>query len=463
MESDEFVRVSLTGDKPEELATIVNAVKDAYMNEIVFGERNRKAKQLEQVQALLVEKKGNLRRLESNIDELAEGLGVTDARAMTVKLNMLERDLTDLRKDLRKVKDDLSEEEQRRNARIRAGLPADSLIAVDVPANGGAPFATNTIAPEAQRAIQLRTLIARMEASLAPGKSNDSLDRAKAELASLQTVGEDAPGGAVMSRYQMLLDRKKKLDEQIESIQTRYEDNSRKATQLARENREVETLAADIREFQSQITGLSTQLKAPTRVEVVHDADVPQVRNTKTRGRLAVLGAAGIFAMVIGGLTLLEWTSHRIADPGELTTEANLRILGSLPAPGKPGLLGKIGLGSPDLEKWNRVLIESVDVVRTFLLRHLDRDTPQCVVVASASADEGKTTLATQLGSSVARSGRRVCVVDCDFRSPSAHEAFQTQAGAGVSELLRGQADLESLVQETSIPGTVVPSGWHGR
>ena len=371
---------------------------------------------------------------------------------MTVKLKMLEGDLTDLRKDLRQVKDALSEEEQRRNARTRAGLPADSLVAVDGPVGGVMPYSTSTIAPEARRAIQLRVLIARMEASLAAGGTNDSLDRARAEFASLQQGGEDGPG-AVMSQYQVLLDRKKKLDEQIASTQARYEDNSRKATQLARENREVETLAADVRDFQSQITGLSTQLKAPTRVEVVHDADVPQVRKTKTRGRLAVLGSIGIFAVVIGGLTMLEWMSHRIADCGELTSEAGMRVLGSLPAPERTGVLGKLGVVRPEMQKWTRAMVESVDVVRTFLLRNLNRKTPQCIVVASASANEGKTTLATQLGRSVARSGRRVCVVDCDFRSPSAHEAFQMQPGAGVSELLRGQADLDSLVQDTATPG----------
>ena len=188
-------------------------------------------------------------------------------------------------------------------------------------------------------------------------------------------------------------------------------------------------------------------------MEVVHDANVPEVRNTKTRTRLAFIGGAGMFALVIAGFTLVEWMSQRIASPGELLAETDLRLLGSLPAPERPGMLGKLGFGDPNLNEWNRVLVESVDVVRTYLLRHMNSTDPQAIVVASPSANEGKTTLSTQLGSSIARSGRRVCVVDCDFRRPSAHLVFQTEQGMGVSELLRGEADVDAITRETSIPG----------
>ena len=204
MESDEFVQIGLEGSHPRELTTIVNAVKDAYMNEVVYAERNQKATQLEKLQTLCREKTQELKNLESHIDELAEGLGTTDARANIMNMNLLQQDLTDIRRDLRKVKDDLDDEEQRRNARIRADLPPDALVSVDVrsPSDRDATLLPGAAVSGVQRLNYLRGFIRKTERTLAPGRRNSSLERAKQELAALEgRTSSSQPGGpgAVMS------------------------------------------------------------------------------------------------------------------------------------------------------------------------------------------------------------------------------------------------------------------------
>jgi capsular exopolysaccharide synthesis family protein len=460
MESDEFVRVALSGSRPRELATIVDAIKDSYMNEVVYKERNKKLSKLEKLKELLEKKTNELIAKQKDIDELAEGLGTVDARIANESIQMAQRNLQALFADYRAVKQDLREQETVRAARIEAGLPPDSLIPTTELQGGGQGAVGNQVNPAvaaAARKLQLvQEMIAKIEEATVPGSSNEKLNRYKREQRQLEAKLGGGGGGATgirLSRYESLKRDKKNIEQEIAEAQALIADNGRKAMSLERANRNISQLEDQQDRLQKEVNALDIEAFAPTRVEIVEDANVPEVKNVKTRTRLAAIGAMGMFALVIAAFTLFEWMAQRLSSPDELTSETGLRLLGSLPAPERPGMLGKLGFGEPNLNEWNRVLVESVDVVRTYLLRHLKDDGPKAIVIASASANEGKTTLSTQLGSSIARSGRRVCVVDCDFRRPSAHLVFQTEQGMGISELLRGEADVDTITRETSIPG----------
>jgi capsular exopolysaccharide synthesis family protein len=98
--------------------------------------------------------------------------------------------------------------------------------------------------------------------------------------------------------------------------------------------------------------------------------------------------------------------------------------------------------------------------VRTYLLRHIDPSRPASILVTSASANEGKTTVSCQLAASLARIGRRVALVDCDFRRPSAHELVDGRPGPGLSEFLRGDVELSDICQPTQAAGlTFIAAG----
>lgn len=453
VDSEEFIRIALRGDRPRELALIVNAIKDAYMNEVVYAERNKTIAKLEKLEKLLAEKRQQLKVQHERVDELAGALGTVDSRIANLNITMAQQNLAALNADRRKIQSDLLDEEARRNARIQAGLPPDAPASPVTGQPGLAAGAAGTEAYRASRIAFLRQLIDRYESSVAADHSSSTLDKYRKELTELESEGGETVPGVRFSRYEYLKSELTRLDGEVAASKDLIETNGRKAIELERENRAIKLLEDDETRLHEEVNALGVEILAPSRAEVVHDAGVPKVRNVKTRGRLVALGGVGVFAMVLAGFTLLEWTAQRIASPAELTRDTPLRLLGSLPAPERHGVLGKLGFGEPNLQEWNRVLVESVDVVRTYLLRHLDSTDPQAVVVVSPSANEGKTTLSTQLGSSIARAGRKVCVVDCDFRRPSAHLVFQAEQGLGVSELLRAEVDVESATRETSIPG----------
>jgi Mrp family chromosome partitioning ATPase len=69
--------------------------------------------------------------------------------------------------------------------------------------------------------------------------------------------------------------------------------------------------------------------------------------------------------------------------------------------------------------------------------------------------------MASHLATSLARGGRKILLIDCDFRRPCMHQAFGLTAGQGVCEILRGEADIADCIQELESPAglSVLPAG----
>jgi capsular exopolysaccharide synthesis family protein len=85
-------------------------------------------------------------------------------------------------------------------------------------------------------------------------------------------------------------------------------------------------------------------------------------------------------------------------------------------------------------------------------VRLLDADDPvRAVVIASATAGEGKTTIAAYLAQAVARMNRRVLVVDTDLRRPQIHQRLGLVNGDGLTDVLSGDLSPEEAIQASAL------------
>jgi capsular exopolysaccharide synthesis family protein len=95
------------------------------------------------------------------------------------------------------------------------------------------------------------------------------------------------------------------------------------------------------------------------------------------------------------------------------------------------------------------------DEDRATVVPAADSGTGMVVLVTSARAREGKTTSVANIAASLAEAGRRVLVLDCDFRHPDAHHYLDVPDSPGISDLLLDDhvGDIETLVRPTAVEG----------
>ncbi len=83
-------------------------------------------------------------------------------------------------------------------------------------------------------------------------------------------------------------------------------------------------------------------------------------------------------------------------------------------------------------------MLESIDATRTMLVHAARTGSHRVVMITSAVGGEGKTSLASHLATSLARSGLRTLLIDADLRSPSIHRLFDLPAGRGAERSAPG-------------------------
>ena len=81
------------------------------------------------------------------------------------------------------------------------------------------------------------------------------------------------------------------------------------------------------------------------------------------------------------------------------------------------------------------------------------------IVVTSAEAAEGKSTVSGNLALSFAQNEKKVIIVDCDLRKPSVHKNFKLSNLIGLSEVLIGKGKLEEVIQSRNENLDILTSG----
>lgn len=97
------------------------------------------------------------------------------------------------------------------------------------------------------------------------------------------------------------------------------------------------------------------------------------------------------------------------------------------------------------------MIAEAFRRIRTNLQFSAPADQQRTLLIASPSPNDGKTTVACNLAMAIAQGGRRVLLVDGNFRRPTLSSVFKKAKGPGLSNLLVGEGTLDSYVVKTPL------------
>ncbi len=102
------------------------------------------------------------------------------------------------------------------------------------------------------------------------------------------------------------------------------------------------------------------------------------------------------------------------------------------------------------------MIAEQLRQLRTRLQHAASLDTTRSLLVTSPSPGDGKTTIACNLAAGLALNGRRILLVDSNFRRPEIHKVFALPNERGFSDVLNGSVTFDEVVQETQVPNLAV-------
>jgi capsular exopolysaccharide synthesis family protein len=177
-----------------------------------------------------------------------------------------------------------------------------------------------------------------------------------------------------------------------------------------------------------------------------------------------LLGAAGGFLLGLVLAAVAEFADKSFRSPAEIRARLGLPVIGHVP-PIRVGLPAESGVDvEPEVVcavRPKSVEAEAYRGVRTALYFSTHGRGHQVVQVTSPGQGDGKSTLAANLAVCIAQSGKRVILIDCDFRRPRQHRAFRlADPGPGFAAVITGDASLAGAAQRTDVENLwVLPCG----
>lgn len=90
-------------------------------------------------------------------------------------------------------------------------------------------------------------------------------------------------------------------------------------------------------------------------------------------------------------------------------------------------------------------------------------DRVKTLAITSATPNEGKSTIAVMLGTSLAEEGKRVLLVDMDFRNPSLGKYLGKRNKKDLVDALNGKATLDQIITETQVKRMYMVDSYHKR
>jgi capsular exopolysaccharide synthesis family protein len=229
-------------------------------------------------------------------------------------------------------------------------------------------------------------------------------------------------------------------------------------TDMQRLKDEIEGEKTRLARYENDLADLSIELgpNVPSRITPFQDAMLLKT-DLKKQIAATILAPFAMLLLVCFGVAWWECRARRIHTADEVATGLGVRVVGAVPPLPNAAQLVAAEAGE-DVHVHS--LLESIDSIRTVLLRDAHVEATRVVMVTSAVGGEGKTTLAAHLAGSLARAGRRTLLVDCDLRRPAAHQLFELPLQPGLSEALLGEVHIAEATLSTSVDGLwLIPAG----
>lgn len=467
MPETDIIRLSMTGTNRTELADIVNAMADAFVK---YTKENTRRRRTSKILKLDNSKKTLERRLINVRRQLATAKMDKSIAAMQGRQSLIGVKLQVLTQQIHQAEMDLSEAESGAKA-YEEGMKDGSIV--NDPQILQAMEFDYTL-----RSFKVR--LAEMETSLhnAASKFGQKHRQVRDIKLRIQAIKDQIASREkevfttnVAAMGQMRGAQLGAAQKQLADLLERLHKTQGEAKDLQRSLGNIEAYTQEIKETQARIADIDTRLNdlemlgsrpgeewSETGPVSVHAYATEPRKEQWTRPKVSVLLSLGaVLGLIIGfGLAfLLEFIDTSIKSPSDLARRIDLPLLGMVPH-------------GDDLDEeiadFRRVAVtaphspaaEAFRQIRTNLLFSGPEQQRRSLLVTSPAPQDGRTSVTINLAASMAQAGRKVLVVDTNFRRPAVAEMFPQAEEAGLSSTVVGQAAWRDVVSTTDVPNLSV-------
>ncbi len=432
-----FIGLSLRGDDPVQIASVLNSLMDRH----VELARELKRRKLDERRKILEQQLDYAQNELSRVESELESFRVATVTLPTDPSTPIAPGLEQTRDPVfnsfftMKVNQEQLGRDRERLQAILAG--ADSTGAVSLEALEAVPSVQQSA--ELKSAIDqlvnarstLRALRTRYEEAYRPIQDLEK---------HIHTLESQSIPGLVGSLVSELKTREATLAQRISAASVDLSKIPVRSIEEARLRRQVdiqEKIYNDLRQ-RVETTRLAADSSIPD-VSILDRAAVPNVPANDQRIRMILMVAAGILGTGAAGAVFLDRLDPTLRDASELERDVGIRVLGAVPT---------IGAGKGLNE--DRVL-EAFRELRMNVEFAYGQAGPVVVTISSATKSEGKSLVSANLAVAFADIGRRTLLVDGDTRRGDVHTLLEGSRKPGLTDYLVGER-LERVIQTTRFP-----------
>jgi polysaccharide biosynthesis transport protein len=462
-----LILVSMTDSDPKSAQVIVQSLVDQYIKNQEERNQDRQYKLHQNLEQQEIAEEGKLKLVNGDISDIQAELNSDGVTGTMNKLNTKDMELQTL---LEKVQT-LRLDEQTGEGEYQVMI---SQI------NGGQDPPEVSALIDADHEVQTdRELLSNYEFNEAAAQNGNMLGSSP-QLMSLQ-------------KNEKLVEQKMEKAENL--ARERYKTQVVEALRqkLSTTKGEIQMMESNIKDINGQMAQLTTwmeqliqkqseqtsiQLKQKTLNDELEQIATSNVRNDlagvdwaaepelpeipsfpKLTVTMTMAIATGLI-IALGIAFLRELMDTSIRSPRDISRVGNMNLLGMVPHEDDDPQSAGARLPVVIFEAPHSMMAEQLRQVRTRLQHSSSLDTTRSILITSPSPGDGKSTIACNLACGLALNGRRILLVDANFRRPELHRVFNLSNDQGFSDVLNNLAVFEHAVQETQVPNLfILPSG----
>jgi len=264
---------------------------------------------------------------------------------------------------------------------------------------------------------------------------------------------------------------------QIKDLEKNIEKDDEKMLDAGTITSQIEQKELEIRSSDADILRLTADISSTDATRGAGGYSASDITPPNFGGKVApVMVQSALFGMVIGlmlgggAMAFAEYNDKSFKSPAEIRKRLGVPVIGHIPElrldlPAESGTPSGMRASMAAALRPKSIEAEAYRGVRTQLYFSTQGRGHQVIQVTSPNPGDGKSTLAANLAITIAQSGKRVVLLDCDMRKPQVHKIFELEKDGkklefGLSDIISGNATIARALKRSPVPNLdLIPCG----